>query len=58
LRYSATVISGESDIVSADPHETIGVDQSSDQLLSSPEFDHLPCASNIRFSAGPERSLD
>ena len=34
--------SAESDIVSADPHGTIRLDQSSDQLLSSPEFDHLP----------------
>lgn len=42
LRYSATVVSCDSDIVSADPHGAIGFEQSSVQLLSSPEFDHLP----------------
>jgi hypothetical protein len=36
------VIGADSDIVGADPHGAIGLEQSSVQLLSSPEFDHLP----------------
>jgi hypothetical protein len=37
-----------SDIVSADPHGAIGIEQSSVQLLSGSEFYHLPM--RIKYS--------
>ena len=48
MRYKRHSDRRRSDIVSADPHGAIGIEQSSVQLLSSPEF-YLPM--RIKYSS-------
>jgi hypothetical protein len=46
---SATAIGAESDIVSADQHGAIGIEQSSVQLLGGSKFYHL--SMRIKYSS-------